>query len=159
MLQELRRDSRERFRGRGREEENVCVVCLGSMSSSKEVDGLVELFREKFEKYSEVKDFQLNVSMPRNCGIRAAMIRHELAMTFSRDYSSLDPSPDSKTCLKSVLVSRLERVLKLSHCSNSEMQLSLDMSHETSDGDATFVSAANVQEEKINASVKEETTM
>eukprot|EP00938_MAST-03A_sp_MAST-3A-sp1_P002394 g2394.t1 len=115
------------------EEENVCVVCLGSLSSSKELDGLVELFREKLEKYSEVKDFQLNVSMPRNCGIRAAMIRHELAKTFSRDYSSLSPSPDLKTCLKSVLVLRLERVLKLSHCSNSQMQLSLDISHETSD--------------------------
>ena len=54
----------------------------------------------KFEQYSEVEDFQLSISMPRSCGIRSAMIRHELAKKFSLDYSSLNMSLDLKLAFR-----------------------------------------------------------
>ena len=115
------------------------MVCLGVFSNSKELDVLVETCRVKFEQYSEVEDFQLSISMPRSCGIRSAMIRHELAKKFSLDYSSLNMSLDLKLAFKSSLISRLEHVLKLPHSSTSEMQLRLDMSHEKTDGETQLL--------------------
>jgi len=117
----------------------ICVVCLGIMSSSKRLDGWVESFREKFEKYGDVKDFQLNVSMPTSTPIRAAMFRHELAKMLSEDYASITACPDLKTCLKSVLTKRLEHALKLPHSVNSEMQLSLELSHEKTENEVRLL--------------------